>query len=53
MNLAIAWIERHLTDEIEWEDAAREAGCSLFPFLSGLSRSSLASPQGRICAGAA
>lgn len=33
MNRAIAWIERHLTEEIEWEDAAREASCSLFHFL--------------------
>ena len=33
MNRAIAWIELHLTEEIEWEDAAREANCSLFHFL--------------------
>jgi AraC family transcriptional regulator len=33
MNRAIAWIELHLTDEIDWEDAAREAHCSLFHFL--------------------
>jgi AraC family transcriptional regulator len=33
MNRAIAWIERHLTDEIDREDAAREASCSLFHFL--------------------
>ena len=23
MNRAIAWIEQHLTEEIEWEQAAR------------------------------
>ncbi len=33
MNRAIAWIEHHLTEEIEWEEAAREAHCSLFHFL--------------------
>jgi AraC family transcriptional regulator len=33
MNRAIAWIEQRLTDEIEWEEAAREANCSLFHFL--------------------
>ncbi len=33
MNRAIAWIEEHLTAEIEWEQAAREAHCSLFHFL--------------------
>src|SRR6185312_6269651 len=33
MNQAIAWIELHLTEEIEWEDAAREAHCSVFHFL--------------------
>jgi len=33
MNRAITWIEAHLTQEIEWEDAAREAACSLFHFL--------------------
>lgn len=33
MNRAIAWIEPHLTEEIAWEDAAREACCSLFHFL--------------------
>jgi AraC family transcriptional regulator len=33
MNRAIAWMEHHLTDEFEWEDAAREASCSLFHFL--------------------
>ena len=33
MNRAIAWIERHLTEEVAWEEAAREANCSLFHFL--------------------
>lgn len=33
MNQAIAWIERHLTEEIEWGEAARSAHCSLFHFL--------------------
>jgi len=33
MNQAIAWIELHLMEEIEWEDAAREAHCSVFHFL--------------------
>ena len=33
MNRAIAWIEGHLTKEIEWQEAAREANCSLFHFL--------------------
>ena len=33
MNRAIAWIERHLTEEMEWDEAAREAHCSLFHFL--------------------
>jgi AraC family transcriptional regulator len=33
MNRALAWIERHLTEEIEWDEAAREAHCSLFHFL--------------------
>lgn len=33
MNRAIAWIEDHLTEEIEWDEAAREAHCSLFHFL--------------------
>jgi AraC family transcriptional regulator len=33
MNRAIAWIEQHLTEEIDWEEAAREAHCSLFHFL--------------------
>ncbi|HVA92588.1 MAG TPA: AraC family transcriptional regulator [Chloroflexota bacterium] len=33
MNRTIAWIEQHLREEIEWEDAAREANCSLFHFL--------------------
>jgi AraC family transcriptional regulator len=33
MNRAIAWIELHLTEEMEWEEAAREANCSLFHFL--------------------
>lgn len=33
MNRAIAWIERHLEEEIEWDEAAREAHCSLFHFL--------------------
>jgi AraC family transcriptional regulator len=33
MNRAIAWIERHLTEDVEWDEAAREAHCSLFHFL--------------------
>lgn len=33
MSQALAWIESHLTEEIEWEEAAREAHCSLFHFL--------------------
>lgn len=33
MNRAITWIERHLDEGIEWEEAAREAHCSLFHFL--------------------
>ena len=33
MNGAIAWIELHLMEEVAWEDAAREACCSLFHFL--------------------
>src|ERR1700694_2847949 len=33
MNRAIAWIEQHLRDEIEWDAAAREADCSTFHFL--------------------
>lgn len=33
MNRAIGWIERHLSEEIVWDDAAREANCSLFHFL--------------------
>lgn len=33
MNRAIAWIEDHLTEEIAWDAAAREAACSLFHFL--------------------
>jgi AraC family transcriptional regulator len=33
MNRAIAWIEQHLREEVEWEAAAREASCSTFHFL--------------------
>src|SRR6185369_1909468 len=33
MNRAIAWIELHLRDAIEWDVAAREAYCSPFHFL--------------------
>jgi len=33
MNRAIAWIEQHLLEEVEWDGAAREAACSLFHFL--------------------
>ncbi len=33
MNRAISWIDAHLIEEVEWEDAAREAACSLFHFL--------------------
>src|SRR5215472_500179 len=33
MNRAITWIEHHLTEKIEWADAAREACCSPFHFL--------------------
>ena len=33
MNRAIAWIECHLTEEIHWEEVAREAHCSPFHFL--------------------
>lgn len=33
MNRALAWVEAHLMEEIEWERAAREASCSLFHFL--------------------
>jgi len=33
MNRAIAWIELHLRDAIEWEVAARQAYCSPFHFL--------------------
>ncbi len=33
MNRAIAWIELHLRDVIEWDVAAREAYCSPFHFL--------------------
>jgi AraC family transcriptional regulator len=33
MNRAIDWLERHLTEEVAWEEAAREANCSLFHFL--------------------
>ena len=33
MNRALAWIERHLTEEIAWDEAAREAHCSVFHFL--------------------
>jgi AraC family transcriptional regulator len=33
MNQAITWIEEHLTEEFQWEDAARAASCSPFHFL--------------------
>lgn len=33
MNQALVWLELHLTEEIDWEDPAREACCSVFHFL--------------------
>ncbi len=33
MNRALAWMEQHLMEEVEWDGAAREAACSLFHFL--------------------